>query len=182
MQGTSHDSGLGDAWEGIVTEAARQFGTPCYVCRLKPIVENACRLAALVQGVNLQQWLAVKAHPVRDVLRAWKTIGYGAEVVSPFELEAALEVGYSPERILVNGVGKHPWLGSCGLRGLRVHLDSVAEAAALAEHARRHAWRLGFRYHPSIQSDPDEPEFEGQFGFNDAELDALVPLLHKLNL
>jgi diaminopimelate decarboxylase len=89
-----------DFWQRVATQAAEKFGTPCFVCSIQQIVDSARKLEGLLQGTKLRQWLAVKAHPVRDVLLAWKTVGYGAEVVSPFELNAALETGYPPERIL----------------------------------------------------------------------------------
>ncbi|MCC6908628.1 MAG: hypothetical protein IT430_11845 [Phycisphaerales bacterium] len=182
MPQTSFTVDLADSWRSLAKRAAERFGTPCFVCRHHLVEKQASRLQELAHGITLRQWLAVKCHPVSDVLHAWKAAGYGAEVVSPFELEAALETGYAPERILVNGVGKHAWLPRYNLRSLRVHFDSIAEIKALGAHAVANDWQLGFRYHPMVESDPDEPEYEDQFGFTNSELEAAAPLIRRLGL
>lgn len=182
MSKASSGDTLVESWKNLATRAVERFGTPLFLCRHDILTQQAKLLERLTPGLVLRQWLAVKSQPVRELLRDWKTIGYGAEVVSPFELEAALEVGYAPDRILVNGVGKHAWLRRYTLPGLRVHFDSVAEIEALAGHAIKNDWQLGFRFHPSVESDPDEPAFEDQFGFDIAEVGRAAESIRRLGV
>ncbi|MEI9864213.1 MAG: hypothetical protein WDN00_06605 [Limisphaerales bacterium] len=62
--------------------------------------------------------------------------GRPIEVVSEFELRAALAEGFVPENILVNGPAKHHWLPQFDLPGLSVNLDSRAELDALLPCAK----------------------------------------------
>ncbi len=169
-------------WRAIASEVCAEVGTPCFICSLASVQQAAQQLEHLLSGVPVRQWYVFKAHPIRDVVLAWKEIGYGVEVVSEFELRAALEVGYPPERILVNGVAKHAWLGAFDLPALRVHFDSAEEARGLVEKALHHDWRIGLRYHPTNESDPDEPEFGDQFGFTRDELPEAVSIVRNAGL
>lgn len=49
---------------------------------------------------------AVKANPNLHLLELVKKSGCGAVTVSGYELRAALETGFDPEMILLNGNGK----------------------------------------------------------------------------
>jgi diaminopimelate decarboxylase len=134
-------------------------------------------LRELEGTLPVRHWLSLKTHPVAPLLRAWRDEGRGVEVVSEFELRAALTEGIKPERILVNGVAKHAWLTRHAIDGLRVHLDSFAEIAGLADLARRCRWRLGLRCHVTPERDAEDPQFLDQFGFMpDEAVDAIGAL------
>jgi diaminopimelate decarboxylase len=81
-------------------------------------------------------------------------------------LLAVREEGFSPERIMVNGVAKHSWNKRCWTGGLRVNFDSMREIQSLASYAKSNKWRIGIRFHPSIQKDPENPNFPDQFGIS----------------
>src|ERR1039457_266594 len=128
-------------WKRLVREALLlSTPTPFYVFSSAPIAEKISELdAALANAgfkseisnrksqIGLRHWLSCKTQPVAPLLRWWREQGRGIEVVSEFELRAALAEGFAPENILVNGPAKHYWLPQFNLRELSVNLDSRAE-------------------------------------------------------
>ena len=138
-----------------------------------PHVEQAVQELQLAEesceGPPIRHWLSFKTQPLRYLVRSWREVGRNIEVASEFELLAAQTEGFDIDRILVNGVAKHNWLGPHSQRGLRVHFDSVREIEALGELASRDRWRVGLRVHVSQEHDPDEPAFGGQFGLTAEE-------------
>lgn len=128
-----------------------------------------------------RHWLSCKTQPVAPLLRWWRGQGRDIEVVSEFELRAALAEGFPPTRILVNGPAKHHWLApfdrAPGLRGLAVNFDSPTELDALLPLAQRLNWRCGVRLNTAGEFDPENPRFPTPFGFAP---DAAVAALKKL--
>ncbi len=107
--------------------------------------KSLARLQQLEQSVRLRHWVSLKTQPVAPLVHAAMELGLGIDVVSEFELAGAISSGVPAERILVNGVAKHAWLGGQRIPGLCVHFDSLAEVSALAESARKLRWRIGLR-------------------------------------
>jgi diaminopimelate decarboxylase len=124
----------------------------------------------------------MKSQPVRKLLKKWCEAGNGIEVVSEFEFRAALKEGFEPERILVNGVAKHSWLGDAQALGLRVHFDSLHEIRELARLAKSRRWRVGVRCRVNAQIDPDEPSYVGQFGMSRNDVKCAVSELADAGL
>ena len=85
--------------------------------------------------------------------------GQPIEVVSEFELRAALAEGFAPQNIFINGPAKHHWLSRHELRDLAVNFDSPAELAALLPLAKKLNWRCGVRLNTSEEFDPENPQF-----------------------
>ncbi len=164
-------------WPAAAVEAAAQFGTPCYLFSWKIVLHALHVLNAVKGGIPIRHWLSLKSQPLRRLVQEWRTLNAGIEVVSEFELRAALNEGFSPEDILVNGVGKHHWIADIAVSGLRVHFDSLEETSRLAKTAARRAWRVGLRFALRKQVDPDEPLFFTQFGLSPIEARAAVRAL-----
>ena len=164
--------------------------TPFYVFSSGPVAERMAELdAALTSAgfrpamanpkskIAFRHWLSCKTSPVAPLLGWWRGTGRGIEVVSEFELRAALAEGFAPENILVNGPAKQHWLGAFARRGLAVNFDSPAELDALLPTAKKSGWRLGIRILTGEEFDPEHPPFPTQFGFAP---DAAVAALKKL--
>jgi len=179
-------------WKRLVREAlSLSTPTPFYLCSALPIAERIAELdAALVAAgfalktknpklkISFQHWLSCKTQPVAPLLRWWRSQNRPIEVVSEFELRAALAEGFAPENILVNGPAKHRWLPHFESRGLSVNFDSPAELAALLPQAREQDWRCGVRILTTEEFDPESPQFPTQFGFApDEAVTALKKLL-----
>ena len=160
-----------DRWRRAVQDAIQLVGTPCFVVAAPIIAANLRRLESLFEGLPVRHLLSTKTLPMRPLLEMWNRRSLGIDVVSECELVAALDVGFPPHRILVNGVAKHEWLPRYPLPGLRVHFDSVHEAKSLSGQARAYNWSVGLRLNlpRSIEFDPDEPRFGTQFGLTVTE-------------
>ncbi|MEI7534188.1 MAG: hypothetical protein WCK57_07435 [Verrucomicrobiae bacterium] len=176
-------------WKRLVREAlSLSTPTPLYVFSALPIADRISELenafAAAGFGtknskLKIQNWLSCKTQPVAPLLRWWREQGRGIEVVSEFELRAALAEGYAPENILVNGPAKHHWLPQFELRELAVNFDSPAELAALLPLAKKLNWRCGVRILTNEEFDPENPQFPTQFGFTPDEAVTAIKKLQR---
>lgn len=166
-------------WKRLVREAlSLSPPTPFYLFSAQPIAERISELEQALAGaglgtknskIKIQNWLSCKTQPVAPLLRWWRGQGRPIEVVSEFELRAALAEKFSPENILVNGPAKHAWLHQFSLRNLSVNFDSPAELAKLMPLAKKLNWRCGVRINTKEEFDPENPQFPTQFGFGPEE-------------
>ncbi|MFX1478232.1 MAG: diaminopimelate decarboxylase family protein [Promethearchaeota archaeon] len=164
-------------WEKIIVQAIKRYETPFYLSACEPVRQAFEKLKTLETNIIFKNWYSFKTHPIRPLVRFLQSHDYGIEVVSEFEFLAALEEGYKPESILINGVAKHEWLKKYKIRGLRVHFDSLTEINQLISYAREYDWIIGLRCHVSEEYDPDEPTFSGQFGLSANEMTEAVSVL-----
>jgi diaminopimelate decarboxylase len=169
-------------WKRLVREAlSLSPATPFYLFSALPVAERIAELNEALTNAGIQSaignhklkmafrhWLSFKTQPVAPLLRWWREQSRGIEVVSEFELRAALAEGYAPENILINGPAKHHWLPQFELRELSVNFDSSAELAALLPRAKKLNWRGGVRILTGEEFDPENPEFPTPFGFTPA--------------
>ena len=189
-----HPSETIEFWKRLVREAlSLSPATPFYLFSALPVAERITELNEALTNAGIQSaignhklkiafrhWLSFKTQPVAPLLRWWREQSRGIEVVSEFELRAALAEGYAPENILVNGPAKHHWLPQFELRELSVNFDSSAELAALLPRAKKLNWRGGVRILTGEEFDPENPEFPTPFGFTPAEaVVALKKLLRE---
>lgn len=153
-------------WRNLVHQSLDLAPTPFYLCSVEPIEEALAELAFLQAQVPLpiRHWLSLKTQPLSPLLSWWKQRGHGVEVVSEFELRAALEAGYEPGDILINGPAKHRWLHGYQVPNLRVNFDSATEIKSLLPLARRLNWSVGIRCQTNEEFDPDQPPYRPQFG------------------
>lgn len=163
----------------FLTSAAAEYGTPFYIISWPEVLAALGELQSLKTDLPIRHWFSFKTCPVRPVLTSWRDLGLGVEIVSAFELQAALAQQFAPQDILVNGVAKHTWLPQLAIDNLRVHFDSLTECEALAGIARKRCWEVGLRYHPSEERDPDDPDYGGQFGLSREEMSRAVDILHS---
>jgi diaminopimelate decarboxylase len=178
-------------WQRLVCEAlSLSTPTPFYIFSALPIAERISEFDQALAGAGIRSatnspeskircrhWLSCKTQPVSPLLRWWRGQGRPIEVVSEFELRAALAEGFTAQNILVNGPAKHHWLPRHELHGLSVNFDSPAELAALLPLAKKLDWRCGVRINTSEEFDPENPQFPTQFGFTP---DEAVAALKKL--
>jgi diaminopimelate decarboxylase len=157
-------------WRHLIRPWLGRAPTPFYLFSATPVQAALQELDAAFAGLPVRHWLSCKTQPLAPLLRWWRDQGRDIEVVSEFEFRAALQEGFAPSRILVNGPAKHHWLPHCAKRGLSVNFDSVAEARALAPLARRLGWRCGLRLHTELEHDPEAWQYPTQFGMTREEL------------
>ncbi len=92
--------------EKILLEAGEKFGTPLYLYNVKTIEERLKVVRETLGEIEHRIFFAFKANSNLHLLRRLKKMGLGADVVSFFEYRMALEAGFSPSEIIVNGSGK----------------------------------------------------------------------------
>jgi diaminopimelate decarboxylase len=220
-----HSPPVTDFWQRLAREAlSLPTPAPFYIFSALPIGDRIRELDQALGGAGFQtgnppslrsgassrppkivcrHWLSCKTQPVAALLRWWRGQNRPIEVVSEFELRAALAEGFEPQNILLNGPAKHHWLPQiCGApvsararftrkhqragsetgaplwHDLSVNFDSPAEVAALLPLARKLNWRCGVRVNTNEEFDPENPEFPTQFGFTpDEAVTALKKML-----
>jgi diaminopimelate decarboxylase len=169
-------------WRRLVNEAlASSAPTPFYLFSVEPVQAALAELSTLERSlpIPLRPWLSCKTQPVRPLVRWWQAQDRGIEVVSEFELLAALREGFAPDRILVNGPAKHAWLGQHAVEGMRVNFDSPTEIRALLPLARRLNWSVGVRCQTQQEHDPDNPRIPTQFGMQAQEAVRVLKQLQR---
>ena len=98
---------------------------------------------------RIEIYYSYKTNPIPGVIKAIHELGAGAEVVSPYELQLALTLGVSPDRIIYNGPGK-------SLEGLSIavsnnikliNIDGQGEIETIDRLARQygHKQKVGLR-------------------------------------
>lgn len=142
------DWGLGTAVDGRLmigtvsaVDMARDFGTPLHVLHEERLEATAAGFRRSMEAAYTGQssvHYAFKCNSVPAVIEAVRRAGLKAEVMSPFELELALRLGYAGEDIVVNGPGKTPaFLKTAVEHAVRlINVDSLAELALVNEIAQ----------------------------------------------
>jgi diaminopimelate decarboxylase len=137
-------------------EAAARHGTPLYVYSRDAIAEAYRAYTSAFARVPHRVCYSVKANGSGAILRLLASLGAGADIVSGFELRAALRAGFPPERIVFSGVGKTDAEIAAALEaGIgEFNAESEEEIARLsalaAERGRRAA--LTLRVNPDIDA------------------------------
>jgi diaminopimelate decarboxylase len=171
---------LEDDWLDVAGRASGH-ATPFYVIWRAPYEQALATLNRALSAspaLPVRHWYSYKTLPVPRMARVARSLGLGIEVVSRFELAAALRLGVAPSDILVNGVAKHAWLPR-DLEGLNVVFDSPGEADALASAAHTRGWRVGLRVAVSGQRGPDDARHPVQFGFDPADVGPTAAMLRR---
>ena len=165
------------AWPELVDRAVALVGTPCFVVSAAGVRAALDELVSSTPSTPVRPWLSLKTQPVKRLLELWRDWGHGVEVVSRFELAAAIRTGLPPNRILVNGTGKQRWLRTAELDGLNVHFDSIAEVQELKELASACNWNVGLRH--QVMAGAHESD---QFGMTPGEIASAAQLLRTVDL
>jgi diaminopimelate decarboxylase len=117
-------------------DLARRHGTPLHViheARLEQTAFHFRRAFAAAYHGRTSAHYAFKCNSVPAVIQIIRRAGLKAEVMSEFELDLALRLGYEGGDIVVNGPGKSPsFLKKCLTSGVRlINIDSMSELALL---------------------------------------------------
>ena len=90
----------------LLRAIGERVGTPTYVYSANLIRAQYHALDDALKDIRHRICYSVKANGNIGVLRVLKQLGAGADIVSGFELEAALRAGFPPKLIVFSGVGK----------------------------------------------------------------------------
>lgn len=169
-----------DDWRAKVRQVLRAGGTtPFFLFSARPILSRVSALEVLDFGVPASCLLSLKTQPLRALLSWWIQQGRPVEVVSEFELRAALHENCPVERLLINGPAKQRWLPQLTRPGLRVNFDSLSEIRSLLPIAKRDGWKTGLRVRTPEETDPENQGCPTQFGMSAEEVGQAVKLLRR---
>lgn len=169
--------------DGVSLEAlAHTYGTPLYVYSGAAVAAAYDAYAHAFAGRPTRVCYALKANSNGAVLRLLARRGAGADIVSGFELDAALRAGFTPERIVFAGVGKTDAEMAAGLAAGIGEFNCESEAqlerlGALAAQRGQRA-RVALRVNPDI--DPRSHPYistglrESKFGLDIAAARAVL--------
>ena len=85
---------------------AEKYGTPLYVYSEKTIRESVQRFQKAFSGIAPIIRYSCKANSNLHLLKILNDAGCGADIISPGELAIALTAGFTPQSIIMEGVGK----------------------------------------------------------------------------
>lgn len=135
-------------------EAAARFGTPLYVYSRAAVVAAYRAYDEAFASVPHRICYALKANGSGALLRILAGLGAGADIVSGFELQAALRAGFPPERIVFSGVGKTAEEIGAGLEAgigeFNAESEEELRRISAAASARGRTVRVTLRVNPDI--------------------------------
>jgi len=174
-----------------LVEAARRFGTPCYVTDLAALDRAATELGRAFPDPWIRQF-SLKANPLPAVVARLAAEGVGANVVSAGEWAAATKAGLPNHLISLEGIGKTDSelqmavMSAVNGKPLRwVTVESKDEMGALAKLAKaaglggsQRSLQVLLRLNPAVDSETRAGFQVGskisKFGMPEGELRELV--------
>ena len=139
-----------------LAEAADRFGTPLFVYSRAALVEAYRAYQRAFAPVPHRICYALKANGNGHLLRLFAGLGAGADIVSGFEMQAALRAGFPPERVVFAGAGKTQAeiaLGvELGIGDFNAESEEEIRRISAAASGRGRTARVSLRVNPDIDS------------------------------
>src|SRR6185369_8301232 len=144
-------------------ELVTRFGSPLHVVRAARLRDNARRFRSIPSGATrgCEVFYSYKTNPIPGVLKTLHEQGIGAEVISPYELWLAKELGVPAELTIYNGPAKSDdSLRDAVERGIQaINCNHREELPRVARIARQ----LGVRARVTLRVN-NSVGWSGQFG------------------
>ncbi len=125
----------------LLKDLAYEYGTPLLIFNLERFSTNSIIVNSTLNSLNPGSFavFSYKTTPVAGVLKEIHALGLGAEVISPYELWLACQLGVPGEKIVYNGVNKDPDSLDLAIEHgvLAINVDAMEEVAALKEAVKR---------------------------------------------
>jgi len=134
---------------------------------------------------NYEVHYAVKANANNTILQKIQQKGFGADCVSGGEILAAIEAGFSPNKIVFAGVGKSDWEINVGLDQniFCFNVESIPELLVINElaTAKQKKASIAIRLNPDVKADTHANISTGQketkFGIYFEDMDKVLDVL-----
>lgn len=163
--------------------------TPFYYYDMDMLRTTLSEIKKQTEGCPFEVHYALKANANPKVLAEIKKAGLGADCVSGGEVQAAIDAGFEPSKIVFAGVGKADWEINLAL-DLDIacfNIESIPELEVvnqLAEKKNKIA-RAALRINPDIDARTHHKITTGlnenKFGINMEDMSKVVELLPSLN-
>ena len=170
------------------THKFHDIQTPFYYYDLEVLRTTLNEINAQAQKSDFHVHYAMKANVNSSVLKVIKDAGLGADCVSGGEVEAAIQAGVSPSKVVFAGVGKADWEINLGLDHdiFCFNVESVAELEVIdgLAAAKGKVANVALRINPNVSAHTHHyittGLSENKFGINMSDLDAVVELFPTL--
>ena len=140
---------------------AGRYGTPLFIYSRSQVLANYRKLAAALAGPpgpDVRIFYAMKANPHPGLLQTLKSAGAWIDAVSPGEVQAALQAGFPPGRILFTGtsVSENDLRQVFALDGPTVNIDALQQLDLMKDvrdrSFQKKKIRVSVRWNPGIGS------------------------------
>lgn len=165
-------------------ELERRFNFPLHIIFPQIISDNAKSFRKSLNKIYSHSSIcfAVKSNPCRGAISYVSKLGLGVDVVSEYELSAALEEGVNPGKILCNGNAKTDnYLKATAVCGALLAVDGEMEAERYnqisAQHHRKSPVLIRFSGMPLegyTHADQTTASYWTKFGFDYNEADRVI--------
>jgi len=165
----------------------KSLTTPFYFYDINILKNTLQALTNEASKYNYHIHYAVKANANSRILSIIREYGLGADCVSGGEIQAALNAGFSTDKIVFAGVGKADWEINLGLDNniFCFNAESIPELEVINELAKnkKKCAQVALRINPEVDANTHKHittgTKENKFGIN---LDQLSKVLDKLQV
>lgn len=171
------------------TDKFKDIQTPFYYYDLETLRSTLSEIKTQIENTSFEVHYAMKANVNTSVLHEIKIAGLGADCVSGGEVQAALDAGIAPSKIVFAGVGKSDWEINLGLDNdiFCFNVESIPELEVMNELAiaKNKTANVALRINPNVSAHTHHyittGLSENKFGINLSELDKVTDLVLKLS-
>lgn len=162
----------------------KEIQTPFYYYDLETLRATLNEINEQSKKSDFHVHYAMKANVNPSVLEVIKNAGLGADCVSGGEVEAAINAGISPSKVVFAGVGKADWEINLGLDNdiFCFNVESIPELEVINELAiaKGKTAKVALRINPNVSANTHHYITTGlkenKFGINMSELDKVIDL------
>jgi diaminopimelate decarboxylase len=166
----------------------KELETPLYYYDLDLLRSTLEEVNTRSLKSNFVVHYAMKANVNASVLEVIKNAGLGADCVSGGEVQAAINTGISPAKIVFAGVGKADWEINLALDNeiFCFNVESIPELEVIDDLARKKGKtaQVAIRINPNVSAHTHHyittGLSENKFGVNMSELDEVIDLILTL--
>jgi diaminopimelate decarboxylase len=166
-----------------------EIQTPFYYYDLDVLRTTLTEINLQAGKSNFHVHYAMKANVNKSVLCIIKDAGLGADCVSGGEVQAAIDAGISPDKVVFAGVGKADWEINLGLDNniFCFNVESIPELEVINElaTAKGKVAKVALRINPNVSAHTHHYITTGlnenKFGINMSDLDQVIDLFPSLS-
>lgn len=162
--------------------------TPFYYYDLDVLRASLAEIKKQIEEQPFVVHYALKANVNPEVLKTIKEAGFGADCVSGGEVQAALNAGIAPAKVVFAGVGKADWEINLGLDNdiFCFNVESIPELEVIDELARakNKTAKVALRINPNVSANTHHYITTGlnenKFGINLTDIDKVTQIVKGL--
>jgi diaminopimelate decarboxylase len=170
------------------TEKFKELKTPFYYYDMNLLEDTLSLVKKESDKYDFHVHYAIKANANDRVLEKIRRKGFGIDCVSGYEIQKALDVGFSPDGIVFAGVGKSDWEIELGLKHdiNCFNVESLPELEIINELAAKNGKKakVAFRINPNVQADTHHYITTGldenKFGISMSDLEAVLDRMKEM--